>query len=548
MPSVLKPTLKRKHMDNELRALMFEMTPKVNPDIVNGLAVKHIPHLEGYIDKIFQGVAKGFPAGLVYLGCQRCTPQEEFLVATRKQNTRRKFDVARTDLYMVKYLFSFNGVELPPKFVYLPYVSTAGTIQIGGSRFVMSPVLSDKVISVGTNSIFVRLLRDKLTFERIPHNVMINDHRETIQVVWSTVYHLPQTAKKLVKTVKAQLALTHYLFCKYGFMETFARFGNCTPVVGGGEINTNSYPPDKWVIIRSTQVKPRGFGKFAYPPSDLRLAIRIEEFTPMVKSMVGGFFYTVDHFPQRLTKEFNEYPRQWLVMMGHILFSGTISEGKLFDDVSEHFRSLDEYIDEITRTQLAEIGHDCQDLYQLFSIVIANFNEWLITSSEKVSSMYDKELSILYYIAADITKAIHKLHYKLRTAARKNLTEKAVINAMNSTLKTGMIFAITRQNPCMSTTSYSGDNKFLKITCILGSQSSSTRPQGKKSRARITDPAKRLHASVAEIGGFANLPKSEPTGRHRINPHAHVDARGMVLRDPERISLFASVQAKIARN
>ena len=250
-------------MDDELRALMEELTPKVNPDIVEGLAVKHIPHLEGYVHSVFEGVAKGFPPGLNYLGCERCTPQEEFLVATRKQNTKRRYDVARTDLYMMKYKFGFEGKELPPKYVYLPYVSTAGTITIGGSRFVMSPVLSDKVISVGTNSIFVRLLRDKLTFERLPHNVMINEVRETIQVVWSTAYHLPQNAKKMVKTVKCEIALTHYLFAKYGFTETFRRFGGgCKPIVGGAEINNNAYPTDKWIIIRSTQVKPRGLGKF----------------------------------------------------------------------------------------------------------------------------------------------------------------------------------------------------------------------------------------------------------------------------------------------
>lgn len=535
-------------MDNQLRNLMSSFTPPVNPDIANGLSVKHIPYLEGYLNNVLEGVAKGFPKGLEYMGCSRCSPQEEFNEATKKKSTKRRFDVARTDLYMMKYQFRFEGVDLPPRYVYLPYVSTSGTITIGGSRYVMSPVLSDKVISIGTNSIFIRLLRDKLTFERVAHNLMINDTRETVQVVWSTVYHVPANLKKLVKTVKANCALVHYLFCKYGFTETFRRFGNCNPILGGVEINANNYPPSEYVICRSTQVKPKGFGKFFYQATELRMAIRVEEFTPMVKSMVGGFFYIVDHFPTRLPKEYLDHTRQWIVLMGHILFSGTISEGKLYDDVSEHFKSLDEYIDSITSEQLREIGHDCSDLYQMFAIVINNFNEWLIGSAEKVCSMYDKELSILYYIAQNIIVAIHTLHYRLRTAAKKQLTEKGILNIMNATLKPGLIFAIRRQNACMTTVSYSGDNKIFKMTCILGSQSSSNRPTGKKNRARITDPAKRLHISVAEIGGYANLPKSEPTGRHRINPHVHMDAKGMVLRDPEKMNLLNSVQALIERD
>jgi len=535
-------------MDKQLRDLMSSLTPPVNPDIVNGLATKHIPHMEEYIDNILRGVSKGFPVGLEYMGCSRCTPDEEYRELTRKKNTRRSYDVARTDFYMMKYKFRFQGEDLPPRYILLPFVSTAGTIIAAGTRYVISPVLSDKVISVGTSNVFVRLLRDKLTFERVPHNVIINGSRETVQVVWSLVYHVPANLKKLTKTVTAKCALTHYLFCKYGFTETFRRFGNCAPVVGGAEINTNNYPASQWVICESTNIKPKGFGKFFYQPTTIRVAIRNEEFTPTVRSMVGGFFYIVDHFPARLIKEYLDHTRLWTVLMGHILFSGTISEGKLFDDVSEHFRSLDEYVDAIVSAQLSEIGHDCTDLYQLFSIVISNFNEWLIGSADKVCSMYDKELSILYYISQNIITAIHTLHYRLRTAAKKQLTVNSVTKIMNNTLKTGLIFGITRQNACMTSVSYTGDNKFFKITSILASQSSANRQGGKKNRARITDPAKRLHVSVAEVGGYSNMPKSEPTGRHRINPHIHLDAKGMVLKDPEKLSLLTTVQAQIERN
>lgn len=535
-------------MDNQLRQLMRDNTPPTNPDIVNGLARRHIRYIEEYINNILQGVAKGFPPGLEYIGCARCTPLEEFNETTRKKNTKRRYDIARTDFYMMKYYFRFNGVDLPPKYISLPFVSTAGTIIIGDSRYVMSPVLSDKVISVGTNNIFIRLLRDKLTFERLPYNVVFNDNRETIQVIWSTIYHMPANLKKLVKTVKAECSLVHYLLAKYGFTETFKRFGNCEPVVGYGEINTNTYPPSQWVICHSTQIKPKGFGKFFYQPTELRVAIRIEEFTPMVKSMIGGFFYIVDHFPARVLKEYIDNTRLWVILIGHILFSGTISEGKLHDDVSEHFRSLDEYVDAIISAQLKEIGYDCSDLYRLFSIVINNFNEWLIGSAEKVCSMYDKELSILYYITQNIIVAIHTLHYRLRTAAKKQLTEKSIINIMNATLTPGIIYGITKQNPCMTTVSYSGDNAFFKITCIVASQSSANRATGKKNRARIADPSKRLHVSIAEVGGYSNLPKSEPTGRHRINPHLHIDDRGMVLKDPEKINMLSSIQALIERD
>jgi hypothetical protein len=528
---------------------MADKTPAVNPDIVNGLAVKHIPHLEDYIDKIFRSISKEFPEGLVYLRCERCTPVEEFYEETRKRSNGCNFNLAKSDFYMMKFLFSFEGEELPPRYIYFPYVSQGGTMTISGSLYAVTPVLADKVISIGIDGVFIRLLKARLNFERFPYNIMIDNKRETIQIVHSTFYNIPKTNKKPVKLVNMQCSLVHYLFCKYGFTETFRKYGNCTPVVGNAEINTNNYPEDEWVICKSTAIKPKGFGRFLYEPTDLRIAVKRSEFTDTVKSMVGGFFYIVDHFPSRILKEYVDKSRPWMVLLGYILFSKTNGEGKLHDDIAEHFRSLDEYIDIIVRKQLSEIGYECQDLYDLIGLVITNFNHWLIGSSEKVSSMYDKELSILYYIGEKIIMAIHRLHYKLRTASKKQLTKKAVITAMNKALKQKLIYAIRTKNPCTSTVSYSGDNKFFKITSMLSSQSSSKATQtGAKSRSNIADPSKRLHVSIAEVGGYSNLPGSEPTGRERINPHLKIDDRGRVLKDPNKLELLTEIQAQIQRN
>lgn len=539
--------LKDTQVDLQLHELMRRETYPTNEAICNGLAVQHIPLVEKYIDNVMRSAAKGFPAGLEYMGCERCTPYEEFNEATRTRNGRKTVDVARSDIYLMKYYFKYKGVELKPKFMYMPFVSEAGTITLGGSRYVISPVLSDKVISPTLTNVFVRLLRDKLTFERMPHNVEFNGVRETIQVVWSLIYHRPANLKKLRRTVTANCCLMHYLLCKYGFTETFKRFGNCTPIVGELEINETNYPPSHWVICQSTQIKPKGFGKSFYQPTNIRLAIRKEELTPMVKSMIAGFFYTVDHFPSRMIPAYVDSTRTWIILLGHIIFSGSIGEGVLFDDISKHFRSLDEYIDSLVGVKLKEIGYECTDVYHLFAIVIDNFNEWLLGATEKVSSMYGKELSILYNVLYEITSAIFNLNFKLKAASKKELTEKEIVSTINNVLKPGLIFSLTRQHVNMSTVSYSGDNKFFKITSILVPQSSNNRMTAKKTRASISDPSKRIHVSVAEIGGYMNLPKSDPTGHGRINPHAHIDKHGAVLQDPEKLNLLTNVSNMIRR-
>ena len=107
-------------------------TPELNPDITKGLAVKYVPRSEEYIDSVWKAVAKDFPEGLEYKGCSRCTPYEEFYNEPRKKNDRRMVEIARSDIYMMRYDFRYKGVDLPPRYLFLPFTREAGSITLGG--------------------------------------------------------------------------------------------------------------------------------------------------------------------------------------------------------------------------------------------------------------------------------------------------------------------------------------------------------------------------------------------------------------------------------
>lgn len=537
-------------MDPELMRLIAASTPPLNPDIASGLATKHIPEAEAYIDSVFRAVSKGFPPGFVYVRGERVHAQEEFNEVTRKRNNRREFDTASSWLYMMRYIFRYKGEEIH-RYLYLPYVGQAGMIKLGGSQFLISPILADKVISIGVSSIFLRLIRAKVTFERMMQHYMADGRRETVQVAWSLIYNKDPSKLTIKPSIKAKTTLVHYLFCKYGFTETMKNFANCTAVVGTAEtINEGTHPSKDWVICTSTQLNPEPRLYKYYKPSFIRVAVKREEYTANVKNYLCAFFYLVDHFPERIKGEhpdWLDHRRFWMTLMGHLLFSSNIGEGKLADDVEDHIRSLDEYVDEIVKIKFRDIGMEVDDLYQIFGIVIENFNSWLLGASDKINSMYDKELSILYYVLAPITEAINKFYFKLRSASRKELTKKEIETIFSKTLKTGLIYSITRNHGEISTMTTSGDNMAFKITSILVPQANSSKATGRKDNATLGDPAKRLHVSIAEIGGYSALPKSEPTGRSRINPHAQLDSKGSVLRNAELAPLLDRIQDMIRR-
>lgn len=545
----------------ELINFMKETTPELNPMLAEGLATHQMVYAERYIDEVFKSAARDFPQGLTYAGCQRCTPEEEFMEAVKHngskrggvKRSRKTHETARSDIYLMKYFFKFNGKLLDPRYIYLPYVSQAGSIYISGSRFTISPVIQDRVFSIGTNNIFVRFVRDKITFERTLCAFMADGVRETEQMVHSRIHN----EKSTNPTVRAVSSMAHYLFCKYGFTESFKRFTGTEPVVAEN-FDPALYPSDMWVICSTIYsghgMRPKGYGRGSskefYEASKLKVAVRRDQYTPMVKAMIGAFFYVVDHFPQQMKAEYVDKQLQWQVLMGHILFSGGIGAGKLLEKMQSHIHSLDEYVDTIVRANMAEVGIHVSNLYEFFAIIIAKYNEWLLEGSNKINSMYDKELVTVYYALMDITKAIFKFYYKINaTAAKKELTEKEIVNTMNAMMTARKIFDLRKDHGEVSSNSYSGDNMAFKITSILVPQSSATRRGASKGsdRGSIGDPSKKFHVSVAEIGSYSGMPKSDPSGHGKLNHHTKIDHKGRIVRNPKLIPLLDEVQSLISR-
>jgi hypothetical protein len=548
-------------MDAELARHIKGETPYLNPDLANGLAVKHIPDVAAYIDSIFRALAKGFPDGFSFVRSEPCSPQQDFDELTKKKNgSKRYYDVARSMLSMTAYIFKYRNDEIR-RYLQLPFVDDAGVLHLGGSRFVISPVLSDRVMSVDLSSIFIRFNRGKVTFERTPQYFRANDVQETVDVVHGKIYNRPTKQNAMNKpTVKGNTTLVHYLFCKFGVHETFRRFAGAVPEFGTSEeINHRSHPPAEWVICESSGIKPRGVGDKIWVPSPIRLAVRREQYTTAMKNYIAGLYYILDHFPRRVDvslftdEKFFNHTGRWRVLMGYLIFGGNIMEGHLHDNVSDHIGSLDEYVDEIMRVKFREIKVPVEDIYQFFGVLIEHFNQWLIEGADKINSLYDKELGILYYVMEDVTIMINTFYFKLIASAKskrelnKDLKKEDIVDLMNKFLRPGKIYSITKMHQEVSTTSCSGDNKAFKITSMMVPQAKTSRRAGRSDSGAMTDPAKILHVSVAEIGGYANMPKSDPSGHSRINLYAQIDRFGVVLQNPELVPILQPTQEMIRR-
>lgn len=511
-------------MDDLFSRLVRAHTPRVNDVVMSGLATQYMKKAEEYVTTVFASASRSFPKGLTYLGYERCTPEEEFAEITKVKNNKRTFDLAESSLYLVKFKFAFEGVPIPDRYVYLPFVGDAGIFSLGGAKFHITPVLSDKVISPGFDSIFVRLLRDKMIFKRCYHSLVINGVRETTHVVWSQIYRKPRDNKKVSATTKALTTIPHYLFAKFGFKETFRRYAGFIPEIGEGGITEENYPRDKWVICESSQVKPKTYIGEYYTPTRIRLAIPVEHWTPITKALVSGFFYVVDHFPDRFKPGYEESLSMWMILLGHIVFSGHYGENKLYTSIQEHFMSLDDYVDTQVIEKLRENSYIIHDFYDLLGLLLSNFNKFVLDSGHNTLSMYGKSLEVLYYVLYDITANIFKVNFRLtKLASKKQLTQKDVVEQFNKHMKMGAVFGLSSGKIITESVSYSGDHKYPKITSKLTEQESLPGATRGKSKRLVVGEDKHVDISMVEAGSILFLSKSNPTPTNRVNPFVNID-------------------------
>jgi len=127
------------------------------------------------------------------------------------------------------------------------------------------------------------------------------------------------------------------------------------------------------------------------------------------------------------------------------------------------------------------------------------------------------------------------------------LNPKEINAELRRNLRTDLIFQLNQptHNEVTSVTC-PGDNKVFKITARLVAQTSTTGGRG-GNKGSMSDPARQLHSSMAEVGSFRNMSKSDPTGRDRANVYVRLSHDGLVERSPALRPILDDVQQRIQR-
>lgn len=546
-------------MDPLISRQIKKCMPKMNDRVCNGIATEHMKNADIFIDERWSNtIAPLASMGLTYHGGVRC-PISECIehAASRSSKGKRYLELEKTDMYLMKYKLKLHGEELPPVYLYIPFISSpGGMLSIKGSNFALAPVPIDRAISVGEDQIFVNVGKDRFSFRRHLHYFFQNDVRVSEYVVWANIHHTKRAAKNRgngpYSHVHMDATPVLYLLSKYGFTGMMQRYGTKNFEIGL-DISENTHPSSKWTIFSSTQSCPNTYkgglrSRALYQPTQIKIAIKNKDMSPRLISMMAGLFYIMDHFPDRCNIEYMDDINHWRLILGHNTFNSQVIESRLLQDIDTHMNSIDGYIDNIVRRDLHSGGintNDVNDIYDLFVYMIDHLPSLISQGAGNINTLYGKQLVVLPYVLTSLVKMIVNFSFSLRPGAQRKLTYKDVEKSMRG-LKPKVAREMNSGNPVVTSVSSSSDNMLFKITTVMIQQNNCA-GGGKKRQGNHNDTNTLLNASLAEVASWNHLPKSSPSGYERINPYVIIGDDSTILRNKKLVTLMDTTQDLIQR-
>ncbi len=503
-----------------------EKTPKFNKQIAEGFCYHRLKNTIKYIDNFIKYTLQSKTnTHLRYLGYAEVPTKEEMKLLLQK-TTKVVYDVAENSIYLVKFQFQYGDEPEPREhYLYLPYLDRGNTMYMSGNKFLVMPVLSDKVISVGENVVFINILTAKYNFTRSYSTVKENGIYKRVPIINTELYK--NQAKKLEDTTKANTTVMHYLLANYGYSKTMQMLLGFvpTPVYDHAE-------DDSVVIIESNGTAPHGYigDKKIYEKSNLKFVIKKEQYNETVLYCLGNMYYIIDNFVSDINAANLDETLVWKRLLGEIIHSGNHGLSYLSEKINAHFNDINSNLDAVTVTKLKDVGTSATSLMELLVNIFTSFNAWMMLPDSR-SLYYNKSYEVESFVLCNLTSRITRLALdinkeELRTDGQ--LDRKQIDKLFGKYFAMRAIFGIKKEKQYITSVDYSGDHLYYKNTAMVVQQESD--PININKSEVNTSERKKMIASAATVGSIYGLSKKNPNPLIRVNPYVNVDfATGTVL-------------------
>ena len=547
-------------MNSVLNKTLKTTTPRMNKKFMTGLAIDVFDTIPQYLDEMIKiSLSKlGSSVPLRYIGIQRITPEEELMEDAYGRATNKPVDISSNNVILYKFMFEYNG-EYMPMYIYLGYVEPGNVFTISGTHYVVTPVLTDLVLSVKPDEIFVRLHRDKIHVRSEKKRIKLNNNStpELMRYLYSNIFNAGGKDKskpeKIRPNFKTPLGL--YLLCKYGLDYTIRNF--CKLNVNDVKIiydsNDNIEVDDEYNIYGSVGEKPRGYVRSSqYRKHRVKILVK-KGIVPdailsnIIVSIITSFDMINGEIEEELVDAIQrsdlDSPRGekaiWRVLLGKSIYRDFISIEKVIKDIEEHIENLDDYVDDVIKRLLLSSGIVANNFWELLVYIFKVYVDAVNNAKTYSANINNVYVDIYYYICYEIIvgfnraiKVIKQRKEKLGTRIPSKDEVKRILNKHVSEKIIYKLIKSSQQSLAMAQADVANDSLYYKLTSQLENQN---RGEGVRrgGKTPFPDSIKTLAGYMLSFGSLLYLIKAAPSPSLRGNPWMQLDNVGHIVIDNE---------------
>jgi hypothetical protein len=360
---------------------------------------------------------------------------------------------------------------------------------------------------------------------------------------------------------RMKIALPFYIYGKYGLYNTFKNYFGVTKLhifdekcgCPDDEIYLK-YESEK-NIFNSATAKNKNHGHVTICVGESGIAYNQHTLDVFVVSLIYFFdtcnnslseFKNIYFIPDGNYDEDVEY---WRLSIGKMIFYGKhIAVSNILNDMDAHFKSIDNYVDNIVSNRLKAIGLDIDNIYDFLYYLTETFDEKLLNYKKINNDLSIKYLDTTYYIFFDIIAKVNRAIYTIgqfhKTSGSNNTVNINVMKIYNvfvKTLKKSTIKELIAGNGinlAVTAVDYPGTLKLSKMTT-----SSMLQEQGngvnKNSMFKVGGTLKNYTAYWSMFGDIYKTIKTSPTPFSKINIFQSIDeVTGELIYSDKEIELL----------
>ena len=330
-------------MDIEMFDELHQGVPKFNKKILEGVAYTELQDAKSKVDRLIHCAERSFPEDFYFNGSRVCDPAEAYrYMAQFRRIGDSKIDLAPSDMVLVAYDFTGAGHKLTTKYFFLPCPEKGNFIKIADKVFTLTPVMADPGFSVGEGFVFVKMNRAPVNFRREIYTVIGDGEILSKYVAHAKLHNKAGNPDRKHKSDRIYVGrvlttIPHYLFCKYGLVETFNRYCGTEIRVG---LETDHFDPKIWFTYQSNKLAPSGIQKaknYQEMATKVVFAVERDKRTHLTDTLAAGLFYTLDHFPTDIEDPQDLLdPITWKLWPAYILSGDGLGQGKLIENLKTH--------------------------------------------------------------------------------------------------------------------------------------------------------------------------------------------------------------------